>query len=309
MPLLQQTPIITMDLYGWKGKTKQQWQADTSRTARRWAMNREARVSYADTISKNDKIIAGEYIGRVNPGDSVFVSLGESYAKSLDVGIGDEMVWNVQGALITSYVGSLREINFRNMETRFFILFPLGVLEEAPQFHVLVTKSPNADVTAKYRNEVVKSYPNISIIDLGSILVTLNDILSKLSYAIQFMAGFSILIGLIVLISSLFLSKFQRISESVLMRTLGAVKKQIFRINIVEYGLLGALSSATGIFIALISSFLLVKFVFELQFSILWLPILFIFLFVTLLTITIGLANSREVVNKPPLEILRKEAG
>ena len=139
--------------------------------------------------------------------------------------------------------------------------------------------------------------------------MTLNDILSKLSYAIQFMAGFSILIGLIVLISSLFLSKFQRISESVLMRTLGAVKKQIFRINIVEYGLLGALSSATGIFIALISSFLLVKFVFELQFSILWLPILFIFLFVTLLTITIGLANSREVVNKPPLEILRKEAG
>lgn len=309
LPLMQQTPIITMDLYGWKGKTKQEWLADTSRTARRWAMNREARVSYADTIGKNDEIIAGTYTKKVNPGDSVFISLGESYARSLDVDLGDELVWNVQGALITTYVGSLREINFRSMDTRFFILFPLGVLEDAPQFHVLVTKTPGPEVTAKYRNEVVQKFPNVSIIDLGSILVTLNDILSKLSYAIQFMAGFSILIGLIVLISSLFLSKFQRINESVLMRTLGAVKKQIVRINIVEYGLLGALSSLTGIFIALLSSFLLVKFVFELEFKIQLLPILIIFLLVTLITVIIGVSNSREVVNKPPLEILRKEAG
>jgi len=308
MPLMQETPIITMDLYGWQGKTKQEWLQDTSRTARRWAMNREARVSYADTISKNDIIVEGEFVGRVEPGDSIFVSLGESWARSLDVGIGDEIVWNVQGALIKTYVGSLREINFRSMETRFFILFPLGVLEEAPQFHVLVTKSPGAETTAAYRNEVVKKFPNISIIDLGSILVTLNDILSKLSYAIQFMAGFSILIGLIVLISSLFLSKFQRINESVLMRTIGAVKKQILRINIVEYGLLGALSSLTGIFIALVSSFLLVKFVFELAFDIQWIPIIVIFVLVTLLTILIGVANSREVVNKPPLAVLRGNA-
>lgn len=305
MPLMQETPIITMDLYGWKGKTKQEWLEDTTRTAKRWAMNREARVSYADTISSNDKIVAGEFTGRVEPGDSVFISLGESWASSLDVGLGDEIVWNVQGALIKTYVGSLREINFRSMETRFFILFPEGVLEEAPQFHVLVTKSPGAETTAAYRNEVVKKFPNISIIDLGSILVTLNEILSKLSYAIQFMAGFSILIGLIVLISSLFLSKYQRINESVLMRTIGAVKKQIVRINIVEYGLLGALSSLTGIFIALISSFLLVKFVFELDFNIQWLPILIIFVVVTLITILIGVANSREVVNKPPLAVLR----
>jgi putative ABC transport system permease protein len=305
MPLMQETPIITMDLYGWKGKTKQEWLQDTARTARRWAMNREARVSYSDTISANDKIVAGEFTGRVEPGDSVFVSLGESWARSLDVDLGDEIVWNVQGALIKTYVGSLREINFRSMETRFFILFPRGVLEEAPQFHVLVTKSPGAETTAAYRNEVVKKFPNVSIIDLGSILVTLNDILSKLSYAIQFMAGFSILIGLIVLISSLFLSKYQRINESVLMRTIGAVKKQILRINIVEYGLLGALSSLTGIFIALISSFLLVKFVFELDFNIQWMPILVIFILVTTITILIGIANSREVVNKPPLAVLR----
>lgn len=308
MPLLQQTPIVTMTVDGWKGRTKEEWLADTTRTAQRWAINRESRVSFSETLPENDELLSGDYVGKVNPGDSIFISLADTYAESLDVDLGDEIVWNVQGALITTYVGSIREINFRRLETRFFVLFPTGVLERAPQFHVLVTKSPDKETTASYRNNIVQQFPNVSVIDLGSILVTLNEILSKLSYAIQFMAGFSILIGLIVLISSLFLSKFQRINESVLMRTIGASRRQIFIINIIEYGMLGALSSLTGIVIAMISSFALMKFVFEFEFYVKWLPVIFVFLFVTLLTIIIGLANSREVVNKSPLEVLRREA-
>jgi putative ABC transport system permease protein len=307
LPVIQNVPVITMDLESWKGKTKKEWQADTSRTSRRWAMNREARVSYQETMDPSEKLLRGEFIGRVNPGDSIFISLGERYANGLDVDLGDELVWNVQGALITTYVGSIRELDFRKMESRFFILFPLGVLENAPQFNILVTKSPDTETTASYRNEVVKAFPNISVIDLGSILVTLNDIITKVSYVIQFMAAFSILIGLIVLISSLFLSKYQRIRESVLLRTIGAVKDQILKISFVEYALLGSLSSATGILIALVSSFLLTKFLFELEFNIKWLPILVVFILIVAITVIIGIYNSRDVINKSPLEVLRRE--
>jgi putative ABC transport system permease protein len=121
------------------------------------------------------------------------------------------------------------------------------------------------------------------------------------------MAAFSILIGLIVLISSLFLSKFQRIRESVLLRTIGAVKSQIVKINFIEYAMLGSLSSITGIAIALVGSFCLAKFVFELEFDIRWLPIFGVFFLIVALTVIIGIYNSREVVNKSPLEVLRKE--
>lgn len=307
LPVIQNVPVVTMDLDAWKGKTKKEWQADTSRTSRRWAMNREARVSYQETMDPSEKLLRGEYLGQVNPGDSIFISLGDRYANGLDVDLGDELVWNVQGALITTYVGSIRELDFRKMESRFFILFPLGVLENAPQFNILVTKSPDTETTASYRNEVVKAFPNVSVIDLGSILVTLNDILTKVSYVIQFMAAFSILIGLIVLISSLFLSKYQRIRESVLLRTIGAVKEQILKINFVEYALLGSLSSATGIGIALISSFLLTKYLFELEFNIQWLPIILVFFLIVGITVFIGIFNSRDVLNKSPLEVLRKE--
>ena len=233
------------------------------------------------------------------------ISLDQRYANGLDVELGDELIWNVQGAIIKTYVGSIRKINFRKMESRFFILFPTGVLEAAPQFRILVSKSPNKQVTADFRNAVVKFMPNASVIDLGSILVTLNDIITKVSYVIKFMAGFSILIGLIVLISSLFLSKFQRIRESVLLRTLGASEKKIYRINAVEYATLGILSALTGILLAVVGSYLLANFVFELDFNLSWWPILGIFVFIVALTVAVGLWNSRDVVKKSPMEVLR----
>lgn len=307
MPVIQQVPIVTMRLAGWQGRTKADWLADTSRTASRWAINREARVTFRDSLNADEELMEGVFTPEIQPGDSIFVSLADNYARSMDVSIGDEMVWNVQGALITSYVGSIRKIDFRSMQTRFFILFPNGVLERAPQFQVLVTKSPDIETTAEYRSAVVKAFPNVSVIDLGMILVTLNDILTKVSYIIQFMAGFSILTGLIVLISSLFLSKFQRIRESVLLRTIGALRHQIFRINFVEYLLIGSLSALTGIVLALIGSYFLATRQLELEYDIRWGPILIVFLIIVSLTVLIGLLNSREVLNKSPLEVLRKE--
>jgi putative ABC transport system permease protein len=305
MPIMQHVPVVTMALAGWKGKSKKEWMSDTTRTASRWAINREARVSYQEEMPPDDILIEGEYTGTYTQGDSIFISLDERYSGGLDVEIGDELMWNVQGAMIKTYVGSIRKINFRKLESRFFILFPTGVLENAPQFLILVTKSPDKQTTADFRNSVVKKMPNVSVIDLGSILVTLNDIITKVSYVIKFMAAFSILIGLIVLISSLFLSKFQRIRESVLLRTLGAVEKKIYRINAVEYASLGILSAFTGISLATIGSFLLAKFVFELDFTLSWLPIVGIFIFIVILTVLIGLWNSRDVVKKSPLEVLR----
>ncbi len=305
MPVIQHVPVVTMDLAAWQGRTKKEWLKDSTRIASRWAINREARVSYREEMSPDDELIEGIYTGVHDGGDSILISLDQRYAEGLDVKIGDPLTWNVQGALIKTYVGSIRKINFRKMESRFFILFPTGVLEQAPQFMILVTKSPNKQVTAAFRNDVVKAMPNASVIDLGNILLTLNEIITKVSYVIKFMAGFSILIGLIVLISSLFLSKFQRIRESVLLRTLGAVEKKIYRISAVEYAALGSLSALTGILLALVGSFLLAKFVFELDFNISWWPILGIFVFIVALTIVIGLWNSRDVVKRSPLEVLR----
>ena len=119
------------------------------------------------------------------------------------------------------------------------------------------------------------------------------------------MAAFSIITGLIVLIASVLISKYQRIQESVLLRTLGGSRKQILVITALEYFFLGALAAATGILLSLAASWALAKYSFKTSFSPEVAPLFLLFFLISLLTVIIGLANSRGILNRPPLEVLR----
>jgi putative ABC transport system permease protein len=154
---------------------------------------------------------------------------------------------------------------------------------------------------------MVKQYPNVSIIDLGLVLHILDDLMSKIGFVIRFMAGFSIITGIVVLIASVLISKYQRMKESVLLRTLGANRKQIFAITALEYWFLGSLAAFTGILLALAASWALAHYVFDTAFHPQLLPPIVLFLLVCLLTVITGLVNSRGLLNRPPLEILRQE--
>jgi putative ABC transport system permease protein len=109
------------------------------------------------------------------------------------------------------------------------------------------------------------------------------------------------------LIASVLISKFQRIQESILLRTLGASRKQILFITALEYFFLGALAAATGILLSMAASWALAKYSFKAPFTPHWLPVAGLFTAISLLTVLIGLFNSRSILNKPPLEVLRKE--
>ncbi len=231
----------------------------------------------------------------------------EQYAKRINVKMGDSILFNVQGALVPTVITSMRQVDWQRVQTNFRVVFPPGVLEPAPQFHVLITRVPSPEVSARFQQAVVLHYPNISIIDLHLILKVLDDVLSQIGFVIRFMAGFSIITGLIVLIASVLISKYQRMQESVLLRTLGASRKQILIITALEYFFLGALAAATGILLSLVGSWALATYSFKTPFSPSWWPIVILFAAISLLTILIGIFNSRSVVNRPPLEVLRRE--
>jgi putative ABC transport system permease protein len=187
------------------------------------------------------------------------------------------------------------------------VVFPTGVLEQAPQFFVLLTRIEDKISSARFQQTVVQQFPNVSIIDLTLVLSVLSELLRKVAFIIRFMAGFSILTGIIVLISSVLISKYQIIRESVLLRTLGASRRQIFYITALEYFFLGALAAFTGILLSLLFSWGLTVFVFKTTFVPQFLPFLVVFISICLLTVLIGLMNTREVVNRSPLEVLREE--
>jgi putative ABC transport system permease protein len=119
------------------------------------------------------------------------------------------------------------------------------------------------------------------------------------------MAFFSIATGILVLISSLIISKYQRMRESILLRTLGASSAIVTKINTLEYFFLGSLASLSGIILSFLATWLLSEFVFNIQFRGAWLEALMLYLAITFLTIVLGWLNGRKIINQPPMEILR----
>ena len=306
LPILQQVPVVTMRLEGLEGRTTAQIKEDTTDQVERWVLNREYRVTYRDSLIDSEELLRGEWVGTA--GDSIFVSLEEGVAGAMQVDVGDKVTFNVQGAVMDTYVGSIRKVDWQRVQTNFLVVFPTRVLERAPQFHVLITRVTSDQQAAEFQQAVVKGFPNVSVIDLKLILKTIDEIISKISFVIRFMAFFSIITGIIVLIGSVIISKYQRIQESVLLRTIGANRRQILGINALEYFFLGSLAALTGVFIALAGSWVLAQFSFEVPFTPTVGPMLIAYLTITTLTILIGLSNSRSILNNPPLEVLRKEA-
>lgn len=308
LPVMQQVPIVTMRIEEIKGVTASKAKKDTTLNVPVRAFNSEIRSTFRDSLTSTEKVVEGKWVGQVDaPNGKILVSLEKRYADRLKVRIGDEMTFNVQGALIPVVVGSFREVDWNNIQTNFRVVFPSGVLENAPQFHVLLTRLESAQQAADFQQAVVLEFPNISIIDLNLVLSVLDDLMTKLSFVIRFMAGFSIVTGIIVLISSVLISKYQRMKENVLLRTLGASTKQILTITAMEYFFLGTLAGLTGILISFIVGWGLAEYNFKTTFSPELFPSFLLLLMVCIITVLIGVLNSRSSLNSPPLVILRKE--
>ena len=314
LPVLSEVPVITVRIEKINGKSAADLAASDSLNNKKGSNNgpssrafgSELRVTFQDSLTSAEKVTKGVWKGQFDAGTLAPISLEEGYANRINVGIGDTIVFNVQGLPITTVVGSLREVNWTRMQTNFRIVFPKGVLEQAPQFHVLMTRVPSNSVSAKFQGAVVRSFPNVSVIDLDLILKVLEDLLSKISFVIQFMAAFSIGTGWVVLISAVRTSRGQRLKENVLLRTLGASRNQIVKITAIEYTFLGALAAAAGIVLAALGSWALAVFVFSTTFSPPLLPILAIFSAIVVVITTTGILSSRKAFNAPPLAVLKE---
>lgn len=306
--VINDIPIITMRVQSIKGRNVNEIKSDTTAGINRWVLNHEFRVTYRDSLMASETLEKGEWISQITENELVPISISDNFAEDAKVGIGDRLTFNVQGVLLNTIVGSIRTVDWSRMQMNFSIVFPLGVLENAPQFRVLTTNVSNEAKSAGLQQELVRNFPNVTIIDLRQVLSVIEDLLGKITWLINFMAFFSILTGIIVLLGAVRTSKYQRIKESVLLRTVGARSSQIMKILALEYLYLGVLGALSGILLSLISSQLLAWLVFDSPFVPSLFPFLVLLPSIALLVLVIGLTNSLSVINSPPLEVLRKES-
>ena len=307
LPIVNNIPMVTMRMHSIKGRLVNEIRQDSTSEIRGWILNHEFRTTYRDALTASEELEAGKWVPRLNPGDPVVISISDNLSEDAKVNLGDTIVFNVQGVLMETIVGSIRKVDWTQLQINFTVVFPAGVLEDAPQFNVLTTTVKNESSSADLQRDLVSKFPNLSIIDLRQVFTLVEDILDKVSWVINFMAFFSILTGIIVLIGSVRTSKYQRVKESVLLRTLGAKNAQILQISAFEYVFLGLLGSLVGILLALVSSLGLALFVFKEPFVPSIIPFLVFLPGITLLVLAIGLSNIQTVLRSSPLEVLRKE--
>lgn len=310
LPMIGPTPIVPMRLHSVKGRPVTQLLAADSGSAEglsnAWALRREYRSTYRDSVVATERVVAGKW-SRTKASSPARISVEQDVARELRVGIGDEIVWDVQGITLPSRVTSLREVDWARFEPNFFVVFAPGVLESAPQTWVTLTRIVSPADRGQFQRRLAEQFPNVSTLDLSLLQEALERLVDRVALAIRFMALFSLGVGTLVLVGALATSRFQRIREGALLRTLGATRAQIFRVVLAEYLSLGLLASAVALVLAAAAAWALARFVFEGTFSLPWVSMSGLTLSIVALTVIVGLANSRDVVRRTPLEVLREE--
>lgn len=309
LPLIQDVPIVTMRVASINGRTAEEIAGEPESRAENWALFREYRCTYRDHLVDSETLLRGTFQGLIeDPSEPVPISVYQGILEDLHVALGDRLVFDVQGVPVETVVSSVRDVDWRRLQPNFFVVFPLGILEEAPQFHVLVTRTDSTAQSAELQRRVVTQFPNVSIIDLELVFNTVDAVLARVSFAIRFMALFSIITGIIVLLGMVISTRHQRLRESVLLRTLGASRKQVTRIMAIEYLFLGALAALTGLILSIGASWAFARFIFEVDFVLEFPPLAITGVAVVGLTLLIGALANRGLSSRPPLEVLRMEA-
>ncbi len=308
LPLNQVVPIVTCRLMELKGRKIEAMVKDTTVDIPEWALSREYRVTYRDSLHRSEELTKGE-MHSYRPGtrDSTWVTISEGMQETLMVDVGDSLIFDIQGVPLRARISGIRKVDWPKDPPNFIFVFPKGVIDKAPQIWVAATRVGQGEEANQFQRELVVAYPNVSLLDLRLILSTVESLFAKVGSVIRFLALFSIVTGLIVLAGAVVNSKFVRIRENVLLRTIGARTKQIMQITVIEYAYLGLFSAITGMTLSLGGGWALCRFFFEVQLGVSWIDLLGVGAAVTFLTIAIGWYNSREVINTPPLQVLRKE--
>jgi putative ABC transport system permease protein len=307
-PVAESSPIITMKIASVRGKSVGDLLREKDARVGAWALRREYRSTFRSSISSTEKVVEGRFTARAEPGGAPPpISVEEGLAHDLRLHVGDEVDWDVQGLPVRTVVGSIRSVEWRRMEPNFFIVFPEGALDGAPRTYLAAVHADSPAQSARVQLAVVDAFPNVTAIDLALVVETLDGIFSKVAFAIQFMALFTVATGLVVLAGAVLMGRHQRIRETVLLRTLGANRRQLALIQLVEYTALGVQAAVVGSLLAVAGNALLARYVFHVAASVSALQVGAAAAAVSALAVATGFMAGRGVADHPPLEILRQE--
>jgi putative ABC transport system permease protein len=273
----------------------------------RGRLGREYVVTYRPLLAENETLVAGKFWDET-PSSEPEVSIEESLKGLSGLDVGGSITFDVQGRKLTAQVTSIRHVDWRNSRTGFMVLFRPGTLENAPQMMVGALNGPAEEIErSRFERSIVDKYPNISVIDVVDVVRAIQRIINNITLAVSFVGLFVLLSGILILAGSLAMTKFQRVYETAVLKTLGAKRKTLLRILLAEYGLMGLVAGVIGSAAGAGLSYAASRWVFEIPWSF-TVAINFggVAATVALMTV-VGAISTFDVLSRKPLATLRAQ--
>lgn len=229
--------------------------------------NRGVNLTYRSELQPSEKIVEGTYQGNFtagSPDDLPGLSVESKYAEQVGFKINDIVSFDVQGLEIKAKVTSFREVRWTSFQPNFFISFPKGVLEEAPQIFLASVSRVTPDISKQFQYEVSHTLKNVSIINVTQAVQNSLKYIDQMSMGLQMMAWLAVAVGLFVFIILLNTQIKERLSEMNLMQILGCPLVQIEKALFIQFFILISLAIFFGITFGLLASMIVMQFIFKL---------------------------------------------
>jgi putative ABC transport system permease protein len=267
---------------------------------------REFNLSHAATQPAHNQVVAGRWV----PDEADGASVEEGLAKELGLKLGDRIGFDMAGQVKESTITSLRKVDWGSMRVNFFVMYPVARMDEVAVTYISAFRAPEGDAqgAARFDNALVREFPNITNVDMSSTIAQVQQVLGQVIRAVEFLFGFTLAAGLVVLFAAVTATRGEREREFAIMRAVGAssvLLRQVQRAELLGVGLLAGFLSSV---VASAVGWALARYAFEFAWNPSpWVPVLGS-LAGALLALAAGWWGLRSVLQTPVVATLRRAA-
>jgi putative ABC transport system permease protein len=262
-------------------------------------LDREFNVSFSAQVPQKNEVVAGQW----TDDEAGAISVEEGIATTLNIKLGDTLRFDIAGAQTESKVTSLRKVDWGSMRANFYVMYPVGRMDNVPTTYMTAFKAP---VAKGFDNALVRQFPNVTNVDTTTTITQVQRVLDQVIRAVEFLFGFTLAAGLVVLFAAVTATREERAREYAIMRAVGARGSLLRQVQRAELAGVGLLAGFLASVVAAVVGWALARYVFEFEWTVsLWVPLLGA-LAGAVLALAAGWWGLREVLGRPVVETLRR---
>jgi putative ABC transport system permease protein len=299
------TPVVRARLAAVQGEPVTRDLVRRRASDKSWFYTRDYVLTWSATPPPRNTILRGQWWnGRSANGP--LVSIEEEAARVLGVDVGSRITFDVQGVPVEAEIANVRAVDWQTFGANFFVIFAPGALDGAPAMYLATARVPPS-AEARVQDAVVTTFPNVTAIPVRDVLERVASVVDRLGLAVRAIGIFSLASGIVVMLGALAATRYQRLYESVILRTIGATRATVARAFAVEYGCLGIAAGAGGTALAALLAWIVLRFVLAVPWTFEPLALAGGVVVATMSALGVGFLATFRLLGAKPLAVLRQE--